>query len=178
MRIIIVTGLICSGKGEVSKRLVEKHGFRLLDHSEIMEEMLREEGRLVTRGEKRKLRLERGNTFTAEEIVRRIKNGRWSKVVVGSSRRVEEYLLLKKTYPETRLLVVEAEEGKRFERSLRRAQYSDTPRTLEEFREQDRREEEIYGFRETFRHADFRIRNEGSLEELWKKVDRVAESQE
>jgi len=175
MKIIAVTGLIGSGKGEVARHISERYGYTLLDHSRILGEFLGKEGKPITREEKRKLRLERGNTFTAEEIVKEIREKKLEKVVIGSLRRPEEIEITKREFPEAKLIVVESDEGARFERSAKRKQYSDTPKSLEEFREADKKEEKIYSFTRTFQHADFVIENNGSLEELRREVDRVIE---
>jgi len=176
MSIIIVTGLIGSGKGEVARHISKKYKYTLLDHSKILANVLRELDRPVTREEKRKLRLERGNDFTAEMIVKEIREKGLDKVVIGSVRRPEEYTLTKREFPETKLIVVKASDEVRFERSLKRKQYVDTPETLEAFRVADDREDEIFNFTETFKHADFVIENNGTLGELRKKIDKVMET--
>jgi len=173
MPIIAVTGLIGSGKDEVASYLYKEHGFVLFDHSVILETILKEQGRPVTRQEKRNLRIERGNAFTAELINQEIRSRNLRNVVIGSLRRPEEVIILKDAFPDAKLLVVKADFSRRLSREQKRAQYSDAPETEEDFYAQDQEEERLYEFSKTFAMADAAITNNGSLEELHREIDRI-----
>ncbi|MBL7160687.1 MAG: AAA family ATPase [Candidatus Aenigmarchaeota archaeon] len=171
MKLIVVTGLIGSGKGEVARYIAEKHGYTLLDHSAIMGKMLRGMGRSETREEKAKLRLEQGNTFTAEIIVKEIQKRGLKKVVIGSSRRPEEFLAARKAFPEAKLVVVEASGRLRYARLQKRVR--DRPKDWESFLRVDKKEEKMFSLKETFSHADFVIKNNSSLKDLHAMIDKV-----
>ena len=171
MKILAVTGLIGSGKGEVARYIAKKYGFVLLDHSEVLGKLLRSMGRPTTREEKCKLRLERGNTFTAEMINKEIRKQNLGKVVIGSLRRPEEYEVSKKEFPELKLLVVESDPKIRFERQVKRDR--DVPKGWDGFLAAEKLEEEVFNFTKTFSYADFVIKNNSTLGELHKKIDNV-----
>lgn len=171
IRIFAVTGLIGSGKDEVAHYICRTYHFTLLDHSEILGKTLERMGRPPSREEKRALRLERGNLFTAEMILQEIRELALQKVVIGSLRRPEEYEITKKAYPQAQLLVVEADQKIRFERLIKRDR--DRPTDWENFLETDRKEEEIYHFQKTFSYADFFISNNSSFRDLYRRIDHI-----
>lgn len=169
MPIIAVTGLIGSGKDAATTYIADHYGYRVLDHSAILSEILGQLGRPTTREEKRRLRIERGNAFTAEAIISVIQQEKLEKIVIGSLRRPEEFELTRQAFPDAKLLVVTARAKTRFARLQKRGR--DAPRTWNEFLRADRREEEIFEFSRTFRYADARISNDGTLEDLHRRID-------
>ena len=173
MKVIAVTGLIGSGKDEVARYLVKRHGFTLYDHSALLGEVLRKQGRPPTREEKRKLRKERGPLFTARLIIQKIREEQPARAVIGSLRRPEEIRLTRQAFPGTRLLLVKASPRVRFRRASHRAR--DAPRDWVHFLEEERKEEKQFHFTETFRHADFSVANNSSLRALQTQLDHIVE---
>ncbi|MDI6721877.1 MAG: dephospho-CoA kinase, partial [Candidatus Aenigmarchaeota archaeon] len=72
MKIICIAGLIGSGKNAVSDHISQKYGYKVIDYAEILRDICRKEGMEVTRDNLQNLRLKYGNTFLAEEAVKRI----------------------------------------------------------------------------------------------------------
>jgi len=171
MKIIAVTGLIGSGKGEAAEYIAKKYHYTLLDHSIIMEDFLKQVGRPTIRNEKRKLRIEKGNTFTAELINREIKKKNLKKVVIGSLRLTEEYQLAKESFPETLLMVIHTEPKIRYKRLLERKR--DKPKDWKKFLVEDKNEEKIFHFTKTFSYADVVISNNSTLNNLYRNIDQA-----
>lgn len=176
MGIVIVSGLIGSGKDETARHIVKKHGFTLIDHSDILGNVLNDQGRSRTREEKIKLRMEHGNTFTAEIIADRIKKLGLKNVVIGSSRHPEEVAFITQAFPESKLLVVHTDQEIRFKRIMKRDR--DNPKDWNDFIEKDAKEERVFNFTETFSAADAVINNNSSLQNLYKEIDKLMKTWE
>lgn len=171
MAIIAVTGMIGSGKDEVSRYIARKYSFHIIDYSGIFTGLLKKMNLPPTRENKARLRKERGNTFVAEMVVKMLKERNWKHVVLTSVRRPEDYLIPKKAFPEIKLIVVKADDKIRFSRLLKRGR--DPPKNWEDFLKQDKREEEMFDLKKTFSYADYEIENNSSLGGLHKEIDRV-----
>lgn len=171
MNILCITGLIGSGKDAAARYLEQRHGFFLIDYSQLMGTMLEERGLPPVREEKRKLRLERGNTFVAEEVVKQLRATPREHVVLNSLRRPEDFEVVKEQFPQAKLVVIDADEKVRFERTMKRER--DRPKDWDDFLAFEKIEEEVYHFTRTFTHVDFRVPNNGTLEDLYHQLDEV-----
>ncbi len=82
---------------------------------------------------------------------------------------------LKKHFRDDFILIsVAANKRKRFQRLKARAEPRD-PKTWSEFLEQDLNEEIIFHISESYNRADHKIDNNGTLEELFQKMDETIE---
>lgn len=169
MNVIGITSLMGSGTDTVADYIAEKYGYVILHMSDILREMTKKEGLEPTRDNLQLMRKKYGNTFLAEEIVSRIKENKYEKVIIVAIRRAEDYLIPKKYFKNMKLILVKADERIRFERLKNRNRLSD-PKTFDEFKRQQDNELSIYDFDKTFSYADFVIENNGTLDELHKKI--------
>lgn len=167
--IIGVTGPIAVGKGVVVRYLNDK-GFESLSLSDVLREECRNQNLELTRenlqnmGED--LRKRFGKGVLAERILHKItKNS-----LVESIRKPEEVYVLKNA-PQFYLIGINAPLKLRYERMVKRAREEDKP-SYENFLDVSKNaaEQEIEG---CVRMADFVIENEGSIEELNKKIDDI-----
>lgn len=74
MKILCLAGLIGSGKDETAKYIAEKYGYHIIDYANILRDICKKEGLEITRENLQNLRIKYGNTFLAEEVVKRVKN--------------------------------------------------------------------------------------------------------
>ncbi len=175
MKIICILGLIGSGKDEVANYLEKKYGYKKIVMGDIVREFSRKEGLEPTRENlqtvQKKYRDKYGQLFFSDEVVRRTKGNKWEKAVIVGSRRPEETKFFKEHFgKDILMLLIEAEPEKRFRRLEKRGREND-PKTFEEFQKQDRNEFVCFEFDRSFRHADYKIENNGNFEELYKKID-------
>ena len=98
------------------------------------------------------------------------------KVIVKEMRTDGDVLPLKKTFPGMKIILVHADAEKRFERMFARGRPGD-PQTLEEFEKQEKREEEL-GYTQALEYADFTVKNDGTLGELYEKIDKLFKTTE
>jgi dephospho-CoA kinase len=93
-------------------------------------------------------------------------------LITGIRAPTDVMTLRKRFHDDFVLICVRAHERKRFQRLLSRQEPRD-PKTWQQFLEQDRAEEKIFQLDESCRLADYRIDNDGTVEELNHKIDRI-----
>jgi dCMP deaminase len=173
--IIGLTGKNGSGKTEVSEYL-KSRGFEYHSLSDAIREEIRKRGLQITRDALiemgNELREKFGPGILAERILDSLVSGQ--NYVIDSIRNPQEVDVLRRRKDFT-LLAVEAEQATRFERSLKRGR-EHAARTLEQFIEEESRElgssnpagQQLNATREK---ADLVLTNDGTLEELHRRLD-------
>lgn len=198
--IVGVTGPLCAGTDTFGEILQKEFGFVWLAYSDVLRDELRKRGIEITRKNLQdlgnELRETRGTGVISELLVERMIVGKdpehkndfvsgsqttnGKKVVrdyvVGNIRNPGEVEVLREKFGDEFVLVrLDAEKKIRFERLLQRRREKD-PQTWEEFLKVEARDfgvnEEKSGQQHSavFEMADFVIENNGSFEELRKKV--------
>jgi len=176
--IIGLTGMNGSGKTEVADYL-KKKGFSYFSLSDVIREKLKEEKKELSREnmiEKgNELREKFGPSVLAEGIAKKIKGN----AVVDSIRNPEEIKRLSREKDFT-LLGIEAPIKIRYKRALVRKRIGEEI-TFEKFKELEEREktgdENAQQLGTCMKMADFVIINEGTIDELHKKIDDLIELQ-
>lgn len=173
-KIIGLTGTNGSGKGEVAAYF-QKNGYAYFSLSDLIREEVQKEGGKITRDslirKGNELRAKYGPDILARRVAKKIKKN----AVVDSIRNAQEveYFRRRKNFI---LLAVDAPPEVRFERVKRRGR-DESATTFEEFL---RKETEEMGetpsgqqLCRTMEMADFLIFNNGSLEELYQKLEKL-----
>lgn len=169
-----LTGLNCSGKGEVAKILMEQ-GFEYFSLSDIIREEIKERGLVEDRetliSVANDLRKNFGSNILAKRTNEKIKNK--DKVVIDSIRNEYEVNELRKN-KDFILLCVEAPIELRFERAVARGRVENAS-TVEEFKRIDEKESTDDPVKQQLSKvgnmADYKIKNNSSLDSLKKNVD-------
>src|SRR3989344_8511611 len=173
LMIIAIAGLIGSGKDEVTGYISRKYGYHVIDYAGILRGICRDEGLEVTRDNMQNLRLKYGNTFLAEAVVKRIKKSGEKKIILTPMRRSEDYEIPRREFgDQVKLILIESDAKERFDRLKKRGREND-PKDFKEFERQEKRENEIFNFDKTFSYADFTVKNNGSIDEMKKNIDKV-----
>jgi len=178
--IIGLTGLAGSGKGEVSKHLMENHDFIKFVFSDILKEEANKQNLLKSKtyeeqkyvlsklGEK--MRKESGRwDILAIKLVEKIKNGDTDKIVVDGFRSVEEVNLFRKNFENFYLVHIHTDIEKRFDRRRK----EDSNAKIENFEKRDRENMQIMGLDKVLDMASFKIDNNNSLENLHERINDV-----
>lgn len=174
--ILGLSGEIGSGKGTVAKYIVETYqanSYRFSDSlRDVMRRLYIEENRVNLRKVSLMLRENFGQDILSQVVVRDVIHDLAEIVIVDGLRRVEEWDYLREI-PEFRLLYIESDLEKRYERVVGRGENSDEhQKTFEEFKRDMEGETEVR-IRELKEKADFVVENNGVLEELYGKIDEV-----
>jgi dephospho-CoA kinase len=177
MKIILgLAGEIASGKGTAAKYICEKHfgsahrfstSLRDVAHRMHLEENRENLQRIST--------IFRENFFDdilSSVIAEDVKDDKNEKIAIDGVRRMADIAYLKKL-PEFKLVYIEADIQKRYERIIQRGENSDdAKKTFEEF-EKDHKREAEQQIKELKKHSDFVIDNNGSFEELYDQIDKI-----
>jgi len=179
MILIGITGTDGAGKGEVVNFLIEKKGFahysgRKLLLAEIENRGL-EKNRANMRNVANDLRRQFGNDYVVKEYIKRIKKDDTKKAVIESIRAVAEVNTLKKSGGV--LFSVDADKKLRYERIVSRASEKDHV-SFQEFVRQEALEmddPDPHGMQKArvIEMADFHIKNNNSLKELYDQVESI-----
>lgn len=179
--IIGITGTNGSGKGTVVEYL-ERKGFT---HYSIREEIVAEiqrRGLPVDRPHMNvigtELREEKSPTYFTDLFIKRATQEGNKNFLIESIRTVAEAENIKRHGGI--IIATDADEPVRYERIVHRGTSTDTL-SLDEFREQEAREmtsedpnnPSKMNVRGVMKMADYAIRNDGSLDELWAQIDAV-----
>lgn len=178
--IIGLTGENCAGKGTVAEYLKTK-GFLYRSLSDVLREELKAEGKELTREnliEKgNSLRAQYGPAALARKTIERLEEGR--DYIIDSIRNAAEAQEIK-GLPNSTLVYVSASPETRFGRMKARGREND-PQTFGEFqgleaKEMKNKDRNKQSLVEAFALADAKIENNGTIEELHKKIDALLAS--
>lgn len=177
--IIGITGTDGAGKGAVVDYLVKEKGYVHCSARAIWEEEFAKRGMTSNRANMRlvanELRATHGNDFLIKYYLPKIKKEGMARVVIESIRATAEVDTLKKNGGV--LIAVDADQRMRYERIVSRGSTTDQI-SFEKFQEQEAIEmndPDTNGMQKAkvLQMADHTILNEGTLEELGKKMERV-----
>ncbi len=179
MIVLGVTGTLGAGKGTVSEYLTTQKGFTHYSVRELLIKEIKKRKLEVNRNSMvevaNDLRAKNGASFLVDELYKKaIKTNK--NIIIESIRNPEEAESLKKK-ENFYLLAVDANPKTRFERIKKRGSDTDNV-TYKEFVDQEKRELEsdnptAIHLLECIKMADFKIENNGSLENLHKDVEKI-----
>lgn len=172
-KVIVITGLARSGKDTLADYLCEKHGFSKFVMSDALREEMGREGKDAGKMDVSifgdELRKKEGMAAVAKIVLRKIAESEAQKIVIVGPRSPEEILLFRKNFPHLKLVKVESEAGKRYERRS-----SDDPQGREDFFARDKRDADNKGLIKVLETADITVENNSTPGNLHRKADRIA----
>lgn len=178
MKVIGTVGKNGSGKDEVLKYLKEAYGIPFYSTGDMVREIAAREGLEPTRENLGALSTrcfdEMGDGCFVRLLADKIRDNPRPAVGISGIRSRADVTILKAAFGDRCALVnVEVTDSMmRFERMRARGEGRD-PKTFDQFREQDRREEELFHIEKAQKAADVTIRNDGGLADLHAAVDRL-----
>lgn len=173
MKTIGLTGTNGSGKGAAAEYFIDK-GYAFYSLSDVIREELKKDGleptrdNLIRKGNE--LRSSGGADFLAQRVMEKVEG----KAVIDSIRNPEEvrFLKSKKNFI---LLAIDADVELRYERVKKRGR-DESAATLQEFIEKENEENTTNPTQQQLHTclemADFTVLNEGSLEDLYNKLEK------
>jgi dephospho-CoA kinase len=187
MKIIGITGTLASGKTSVKDFFLSRFSSYFISLSDIIKEELLKEGKELKRenfiAKGNELRKKYGNQILAEVVTLTLPEKiNKQLIIIDGIRNPGEIEYLRKKFGKNFILIaVDAPRELRFKRLLERRKEGD-PATFEKFFEMDEidlgRNQPEYGQRveECLRLADLLIINDGTVEDLNKKLEKISES--
>ncbi len=176
--IIGFTGKRGCGKDTAAGRLVDAHGFCMLDFTkDVLAPILRKEGREVTRENLISLamdgRKQGDDGFWAKKLCATIRKNKGCNYTISGIRYNEEAEAFRREFPERFVLVsMVCEDRMRYERSMKRGTKGEKGMTFEDYMKTEEKPTER-AILETMDKADFAIDNNGTIEELFAEVDKL-----
>jgi len=179
MIIIGITGTIGAGKGTVVDHLIKNKNFKHFSARNFLVEEIKKRGMENNRDSMvavaNDLRLKFGPGFIAEELFNKALKSN-ENAVIESLRTIGEIETLRKKGNFT-LLAVDADPKIRYERIIVRGTTTDNI-SFEKFLADEQREMEStdpnkQNLSECIKRADYVIRNNGSIEELNEKIEKI-----
>jgi len=176
--IIGLTGTKASGKSYVAKYLMAKE-YKYISLSEVVREEARKKYpapnalQLMETGNS--LRKKFGSGILSKRVIERMAEGNY---VIDGIRNPSEVEYLRKNLTGFLLLAVDADQRTRYQRIMERGR-EDSPKTFEDFVKIDERDlgknEPKTGQRvcDTMAMADIKIVNNGTLEDMHKRIDTI-----
>ncbi|MFA6183628.1 MAG: AAA family ATPase [Parcubacteria group bacterium] len=174
--ILGIAGEIAAGKGTTAKYLVEKCGASTHRFStalrDVAKRMYLDESRENLQQLSTLMRDGFDDNILSRVIYNDVGKDSCEVVVIDGVRRMKDIEFLEKM-PEFKLIYIEADLRKRYERiTKRRENIDDKEKTFDEFRRDNKREAEIQ-IKYLKDEADFVIDNNGTLEELYAQIDKI-----
>lgn len=165
---------ISAGKDTAARYLAEKYGFEKHTISDILRGEARAKKIKPTRENLTKLaqvlRKKEGKHALVKRLIKKFKK---EKIVIAGIREPEEVYCLREQFPgKVKLLRLTADAKVRFERIKSRRRTGD-PKTLKEFLNQEQKEWKEFNLKKLFKMVDYMIKNNGTIEEMYKKIDSV-----
>lgn len=175
--VVGLAGRMGSGKTVVSDYLCRKYGAKQMRFSQILVDVLKRLHLPPTRENLQKLghvlRVSVGETVVVDAFREDLK-AIDSDVVVIDGVRYHNEVDLVKSFPRNILVYLDASPRLRYERCVSRGEKGEKNISFEDFVAAEQRETERY-LDEIKAAADYVIVNEGTLEELYRRVDEIME---
>jgi len=174
--ILGITGEMASGKGTAAKYVVDKYGAASLRFSTMLRDVTKRMHQKETRDNLQNistcLRQCFGEDILAKVMAEDVKKDEGEIIVIDGVRRLPDIKYLREISG-FKLIYIETDLEKRYERIVKRGENSDDlNKTFEEFKKDQEKEAEqqIKGLRF---EANFTVDNNGSLEELYWQIDKI-----
>jgi len=171
--IIGITGLARSGKDTVADYIAEKHNFKVFTMSDTLKSECMKRNLKITKDNLSligdAMRKEFGNDIVAVKTIEKAKN--FPRSIITGVRSPEEIDIFKDHCPGFILLAVEAPDSNRFGRRTEK-----DPDTEVGFFSRDERDMKNKGMGDVIEMADMSIKNAGTLEDIYRKVDLFMDS--
>jgi dephospho-CoA kinase len=171
----IVVGLLGesgSGKDTVANYLRDKYEAQLMRFADPIKETLNIYFEKSSREDQQWLYLQFKDRFGSDVLgkaLRKKVEASSGLIVINGLRMPDDYDFVK-SFPDSRILYITADQKLRWKRTVNRHEKSDDDISFEQFQEQEKVETEIH-IPEIGTKADFTIQNEKDLEHLLRSVD-------
>ena len=180
VKVIGLCGSMGAGKDVVAKYLVSNYGYTQFTIGDIVREEMTKKGIEITREKSdafsEEMRSKHGQDYFIKQCVEKIKSGKYKNAVMDGIRLPSDTIVMEKGFGKDYVLFkVDALPLIRFERLQSRGR-SDLPKTLEQFKNQEKVHNKEFKLDVTFKKAAETIDNSGTLEALYENIKKVAKN--
>lgn len=176
--IIGLAGEMACGKGTVAKHIIEEHKAGSHRFSTMLRDVLKrlyiEESRENMQELSTMVRQKFGEDLFAKVMAEDVKKDNNEVIVIDGIRRMSDIAYLKEI-PEFKLVYIEADIQKCYERIIHRGENTDDKsKTFEEFEEEHKQESETQ-IKDLKNYADYVIDNNEDYNHLYEQIDKIIE---
>ncbi len=174
MKVAIIVGMPGSGKSEVL-RIVKEKGIPVFNMGDVVTKIepkkrgIEKVNEDVENEIRKEIRKKHGKEAIAVITAQEIEKMHADRVVIVGLHNFEELEYFRKRF-EVHLIAIEVSKEKRKERTAKR---EERPLSSEDFENREKRYKEQFDIPEMMGEAEFRINNEGSVEDLKNEVGRM-----
>ena len=178
MKVLGVIGKNGSGKDEVLKYLRDQYGVPFLSTGDIVREVAAREGKESTRPNLQAISdryfKERGEGCFVRMVVDKVRENGWEVAGISGVRSPKDVDILRGELGKNFVLIYVdvSDPHVRFERMLKRGEGRDA-KAYDQFIQQDKAEEKLFGIEKAAAKADYWLGNDGSLDDLRKSIDKL-----
>lgn len=177
VKVIGLCGSIGAGKNVVSKFLVKEYNYVQITIGDVVREELSKRGVPITRDNSdrisEEMRKKYGITYWVEQCIKKIVDEKYERAVIDGVRLPSDNELIKKSFGDDYVLFkVDADEKIRFERLKSRGRPG-FPKTPEEFKKHEERQNKLFNLNETFKQAKAVIDNSTTLNDLYERIRKL-----
>lgn len=177
MKVIGIVGLIGAGKDTAADYIAKKYGYHIISFRDLVNEVTEKEGLEPNRENLqmtgKKYREKYGKEYFSKLAVEKAKSV--EKSILKEMRTKEDVELPKKVFGKSMVVInIGADKKNRFERLKKRARIGD-PKNMEEFEKQEEKEVDL-GYTKAIDFADITIKNNGTFDNLYKRIHEVMKS--
>ena len=174
-RIVIgLLGTIGSGKGTAAKFLKKKYGFKIVTMGNMIRMLARKLKIPVSRKSlqdlQEKYRKRYGEDYFINLVWQKINASKHKRWIIDGIRNNADAFVSKKN--DAVLVFIDAKPEIRFERMKKRGRRGFS-KTLEEFKEEEKREWKLFNFKKTINYAQYKIDNSRGQKELFCNIDKL-----
>lgn len=174
--ILGITGEIACGKGTITSHLAKEYGAGTHRFStmlrDVLDRMYIEQTRDNLALISKILRKNFGEDVMAKTMMKEAENDEHEIVIIDGVRRLADIKYLREL-PHFKLIYVEADINKRYERIIKRGENTDDiGKTFEEFQKEQELESEQQ-IRDLKNYADYAVNNDGTYVDLYGQIDKI-----
>lgn len=170
--VFIIVGRTCAGKTTMGEHLSLQYNFQVFEASSVLRTFRSptDEATQVTEQQFAERILKRfGADAVARKLLDLVDGSNIERLAVTGFRTIEELECMRGTFPEAKIVFIEASERTRYERRLKRSR-TDEALSFEAFNTLDRSQWNFGLLRVAEELADIRITNESSLEDYYGRI--------
>lgn len=167
-------GTIGSGKTAASDYLLNKGFYRVI-FGDIVRESARKLGMPLTRKNLQKLGAGKIKPYTkrywAEKAVAKALRSKKKRVLIDGIRKPIDAIIAKREGAV--IIFIDANTKLRYRRILKRKREDEKKESFKKFREDEKREQRFFNIKRTLRYVDYKIMNNSTLADFYRKIDIV-----
>lgn len=171
-------GTIGSGKSIITNFLVKNYKFKSIIMGNLVRAEARKRGIIANRENLHNLQAKlrkKNKYYFINKVIDKINKSKQDRWVIDGLRNPEDAILIKKKF-NAKIIFVDAPPILRWKRIIKRGRSYEKNITFKDFLKKEKKEDKIFNFNITKKYADYKIINDSTKKELYKKIKEIINS--